>query len=235
MNQKFNISVIFLVTGIFIGFFLTIQFKSTVPPSTYFYDELQAQKKLIDSFLDDQNHFKNEIIVLRQNLEKEQKKSNLYVKTDVLNKLQSLKDEIGLSLKKGAGIVVYLDDGDNSEDNQFLVNSADLRDIVNALFTAKAEAISINDQRIIASTPITSVGNTIMVNNYHILPPFKIIAIGDQYLMKERLNDNNLLSDLLMRIENKQIKFNLSIKNNLTCSMYNGELSVNFIKPVSKN
>lgn len=91
---------------------------------------------------------------------------------------------LGLTEVKGEGIIITVDD--NREINtsevlnvsKFLVHAEDLLNIVNELFNAGADAISINDQRIVNTTAIYCDGNIIRVNGKMIGVPINIKAIG---------------------------------------------------------
>lgn len=82
----------------------------------------------------------------------------------------------------GRGIIITLKDGDSSLikgfANDYIVHNGDLLEIVNALKNADADAISINDQRIVSNTSINCVGNVIKINDEKIAAPFVIKAIG---------------------------------------------------------
>ena len=69
-----------------------------------------------------------------------------------------------------------------------LVRDEDLAKLVDGLWEAGAEAISINDQRLTALTAIRNVGLAIHVNGRGLRPPYTIKAIG---------NRDTLGSDLL--------------------------------------
>jgi len=91
---------------------------------------------------------------------------------------------MGLSDVKGAGIVMTLEDstlrteaGMNAE--PFLVHDYDLWPVVNELRSAGAEAVSINDKRVIGATAIRCVGAVLQVNGVPVTSPFEIKAIGD--------------------------------------------------------
>lgn len=78
----------------------------------------------------------------------------------------------------GPGITISLDDsGAVLEEER--VTDFDLQVVVNALWAAGAEAISINEQRLSASTAIRSAGSAILVNLTPLNPPYTISAIGD--------------------------------------------------------
>lgn len=215
---------------------VTTQFKSAVPTGSYLYDQLAIQKMLVKSFIDDQAFLKSKIVSLRKKIEENQEKTRSISQQNNLEVLRELKKDIGLEMSRGDGIVINLNDGafvnrENVENiDQSLVHASDLRDLVNLLRTAEIEAIAINDQRIIASTPITSVGNTILVNNFHLLPPFNVTAIGDPELIRQRLKDPAVLPDLQKRVKEMKIQYSIQTKSNLVIPIFNGNLSIKYIQ-----
>jgi len=226
---------VFVITGIFIGILVTAQVKSSVPSSSFIYDQLAAQKALIKDYVDEQAMLKSKIVALRSQIENNQANIRENSQDNNLEALKELKNDIGLSPLKGAGVEIKLNDGffvnrDSTDQiDQSLVQASDLRDIVNLLHSAKARAIAINDQRVLASTSISAVGNTIMVNNYHVLPPFDIVAIGEKEMIMPLLNDKSYLPDLHARIAQFKIQFSAEAKNNLSVPIYNGNLNTNFL------
>ena len=89
----------------------------------------------------------------------------------------------GSTAVKGQGIYLTLDDTGNLKKysknaNLHVVHDVDLGALVNEFFTAHAEAIAINGQRIIAITAIHCVGADIRVNDVRVLPPFRFSVIG---------------------------------------------------------
>jgi uncharacterized protein YlxW (UPF0749 family) len=231
---------VFIATGVVIGLLVSIQFRSSIPNSSYIYDELAIQKQLIKSYIDDQALLKSKIITLRGKIEETQAQAKSTQEKNNLETLQSLKKDIGLETVKGAGVEINLNDGmfvnrENTETlDQALIHASDLRDIVNLLRAAKVEAIAINDQRVIATSPITSVGNTIMVNNFHLLPPFTITAIGDPELIQQQLNDKGDLPDLQKRVKEGKIQYSIKSKSILTAPVYNGNLNPKYLTEVNK-
>ena len=92
---------------------------------------------------------------------------------------------LGLSEAKGNGIIITVDDNKNialntwfGDPNWLIVHDIDLINIINELKNANAEAISINDQRIVTTSSIECDGNVIKVNGQKIGAPFVIKAIG---------------------------------------------------------
>ena len=98
----------------------------------------------------------------------------------------------GLTAVHGPGISVVLDDApdtiDGVDPNQLVVHQADLQAAVNALWAGGAEAMSIAGQRVIATSAVRCVGNTLLLNGEVFSPPFRIEAIGPYDDMSARLD-----------------------------------------------
>lgn len=91
---------------------------------------------------------------------------------------------LGITDVKGDGIIITVSDSSNENTSidlsNLIVHDLDLRNLVNELANAGAEAISINDERIVNSTCITCAGNVIQINGNKVSSPFIIKAIGNQ-------------------------------------------------------
>ncbi|MPN08316.1 hypothetical protein SDC9_155598 [bioreactor metagenome] len=59
--------------------------------------------------------------------------------------------------------------------------------MVNALFAGGAEAMTIQDQRVIATTAVKCVGNTVVLHGVPYAPPYVITAIGNQSALEAAL------------------------------------------------
>ena len=93
------------------------------------------------------------------------------VDTEVEAQIKKNNALLGLTEVKGSGIIIKLDDNREVNSNEvldvssLLVHEQDLRHIVNELFNAGADAISINGKRIVSTTAILCDGNIIRVND----------------------------------------------------------------------
>ena len=104
-------------------------------------------------------------------LEKELKQTNLLVgKTNVV----------------GEGVIVTLSDNENKS-----IEATDLRYLINELKLAGAEAISINEQRILNMTEIVDVNPYILINDERIVSPYVVKAIGNQTYLSSALSLKN--------------------------------------------
>lgn len=94
-------------------------------------------------------------------------------------RLARLQVSTGFVAVRGEGVRATLDDAESGDFNG-QVQDADLALLVNALWSAGAEAISINGQRVTVLSAIRFSGTAIEVNSIGIAPPYTILAIGDR-------------------------------------------------------
>ncbi len=96
----------------------------------------------------------------------------------------------------GPGLVVTLEDAQRDANGRFprdatpddlVVHQQDIQAVLNALWSAGAEAVQMQDQRIIATSVPRCVGNTLLLNGRTYSPPYRITAIGDAAAMQAAL------------------------------------------------
>lgn len=96
----------------------------------------------------------------------------------------------GLIPLSGLGIRIMLDDSDldrDSEYGNYVIHEEYLRTLINILWNGGAEAIAVNNQRISTHTEIFCSGAFIQINGTRQMPPYNIIAIGNQDNLKSAL------------------------------------------------
>src|SRR5205814_4741992 len=89
----------------------------------------------------------------------------------------------GLVAMRGPGLKVTLDDSKRVKAptgnvNDLVIHSQDVQAVVNALWRAGAEAIAINGQRLVSTSAVLCVGNTLLLNGTVHSPPYVVVAIG---------------------------------------------------------
>jgi len=110
----------------------------------------------------------------------------------ILRELEEVRMRAGLIPVKGPGLIVTLNDSSRAPDsgnvNDYIVHEENIRKVVNELYSAGAEAISINGQRLTSISAIRCVGPTVLVNEVKTVPPFEISAIGQSDTLYTALN-----------------------------------------------
>lgn len=89
----------------------------------------------------------------------------------------------GLVELRGPGLKVTLDDSlrkdaPSGDVNDLVIHSQDVQAVVNALWRAGAEAVAINGQRLVSTSAVLCVGNTLLLNGSVHSPPYVVTAIG---------------------------------------------------------
>ena len=91
----------------------------------------------------------------------------------------------GLAAVKGPAVRVTLTDAPldvtppGVSGDLLVVHEQDIQNVVNALWTAGAEAMTIQGQRVVSTTAVKCVGNTVVLHGTAYAPPYVITAIGD--------------------------------------------------------
>ena len=103
----------------------------------------------------------------------EKMQSNAETKELINKELSEAKTNFGLTDVEGEGIIITLTDTDIAS-----YDAEDILELVNELRGAGAEAISINDQRIVSTSEIVCAGNVVLINGEKVGVPYVIKAIG---------------------------------------------------------
>jgi uncharacterized protein YlxW (UPF0749 family) len=108
-----------------------------------------------------------------------------------------LQQPAGMLPVSGPGLVVTLDDAPEDEladpsvdANLLVVHQQDIQAFVNALWAAGANAISLQGQRLISTTGIKCVGNTVVLEGVPYSPPYRIEAVGEISTLLAGLNES---------------------------------------------
>ena len=145
----------------------------------------------------------------------------------------------GLTSVQGPGIVVTLNDSKRHISRKIppgmappdIIHDTDINQVVNELKATGAEAIAINDQRLVATSPVRCVGPTISVNNVPQTPPFVIKAIGNPKALTVGLNIPGGIGDQIGRFDHAM--FSVKQTEALRLPAYSGGSEPRYAKPAS--
>ena len=134
------------------------------------------------------------------------------------NSIKEANKSLGLTDVTGTGVII-------EDPNDLLVHDIDLIRLVNELKNAGAEAISVNDQRIVTNTSIECEGSVIKVNGVKIGAPFEIKAIG----LPELLSNTDRVGGYLWKMrEDWALKAKLKKFDNITIPKYTGVIKYEY-------
>lgn len=156
---------------------------------------------------------------------------------DLRKKAEALESPTGFSEVTGAGIRIVLDDAPRElgvpglDPNALVVHEQDLQAFVNALWSGNARAVTLQGQRIIATTGIKCVGSTVVLDGVPYAPPYRIEAVGDPELLRATLETNPAVK----LYERYSDQFGLGLKiervDTVTAPAYGGTVSLGHARP----
>lgn len=234
MNKK-QISLILGIMCFLLTYGISIQVKTIKSTGTTIStNEKEAQlKEEILKLKEKYNNIYEELDEAEKILEKERITS-----TENNEELENLENSItegnkllGLTEVTGTGIIITLKDNTSwtnylGDSNNLLVHYYDLTEMVNELKNAGAEAISVNEQRIVTTTAIECDGNVIKINGVKVGAPFEIKAIGFPEQLSGAITRTGSYANILQ--EDYGIGVSLAKPEKITIPKYAGAIKFNY-------
>lgn len=232
--------IILSLVGLALGILITAQLQSQ-PRQTTATPESRREvaTSTIHRLEQEQGDLKKQIQDLRANIAQGQQaaSSDRVVLAEINTELDRQKTLSGMVTLRGKGIKVVLDDSAtnkipvNDDPSLYIIHEFQLRDALNLLWLSGAEAVSLNGERIVATTSIYCVGSTILVNDTRLSPPYEFQAIGDSTALEGAVNDPSSLTGIKSRAKAYGIQMIVSRQNTLTVPAYTGSLSSKYAVP----
>lgn len=140
----------------------------------------------------------------------------------------------GLTAVHGPGLKVTLADSDLSEPppggsvNDLVIHSQDVQAVVNAMWRAGAEAVAINGQRLVGTSAVLCVGNTLLLNGTVHSPPYAITAIGAS---RPSFDGDRLVRRLKSDADTFHLSFSEERLSDVELPAYGGSTRSTYAKP----
>jgi uncharacterized protein YlxW (UPF0749 family) len=141
----------------------------------------------------------------------------------------------GLTALRGPGVTVRMDDAPRRPDgsrpagaraDDLVVHQQDVQAVVNALWAGGAEAMMIMGVRIIATSAVRCVGNTLLLDGRVHSPPFVITAIGDPALLQRALDDSPGVRLFRNAVADFGLGYVVRVEGDVTVPAYQGSLAL---------
>jgi uncharacterized protein YlxW (UPF0749 family) len=130
-------------------------------------------------------------------------------------KLDDLELQVGSVAVTGQGLKAVVDDAKDSDDKQGRLLDVDLQQLVNGLWTAGAEAISVNGHRLTSLTAIRGAGSAITVDYSSLTPPYTVLAIGDTATMPARFAQSSGGQWVQYLVSNFHVRMTITTEDSL--------------------
>jgi uncharacterized protein YlxW (UPF0749 family) len=141
---------------------------------------------------------------------------------------------VGTQAVAGPALSVTLDDAKRTAANlpkdftadDIVVHQQDVQSVVNALWAGGAEAMMLQDQRVISTSAVRCVGNTLILQGRVYSPPYVIQAIGDLSAMRAALNKSGPVTIYRQYAALLGLGYDVNSQDRATFPAYAGSLSL---------
>ena len=189
------------------------------------YNELTAQR---DGLAEQVNQLQGELALYRDQAASGQAGSEA-----LRAELDQLEITAGLTDVEGPGVTVILEDSSSAnltgDEADYLIHDSDLLSVINELRSAGAEAISLNGERILATSEVRCTGAVVTVNGRRYAAPYIIFAIGDPDTLYSALTMRSGVVDVLSQWG---ISVKVTASDLLLIPKYNGSIDYQYARSV---
>lgn len=240
MKKSTKADLILIFFSLLLGVFISLQFKQDHEPfNPVTLRSIQVTKKEIDRIDSEVAEMTELLKNKEEELEKfeESSKENESVYELLIDEMDKTKAVAGLDEMEGPGIIIKMEDSEESEMegldiNDYVIHDIDVLNILNDLKVAEAEAISINGQRIMSVSGIKCGGPIIRVNGKSVGTPFIIKAIGDPKLLYAAVNAPGTYGYIQKNVYKKVI--DITVEDKVVIPAYSGRFTFKYAKPVEE-
>ncbi|MFD2619529.1 DUF881 domain-containing protein [Streptomyces chumphonensis] len=143
----------------------------------------------------------------------------------------------------GAGLTVTLTDAPSDatarlpgwpepEPDYLVIHQQDLQAVVNALWAGGAQGIQVMDQRLISTSAVRCVGNTLILQGRLYSPPYEVTAVGDPERLREALDRSPAISTYKQYVEAYGLGWEVEGHDDTTLPGYSGPVDLQYAEPL---
>ncbi|MGH3423152.1 MAG: DUF881 domain-containing protein, partial [Nocardioidaceae bacterium] len=153
--------------------------------------------------------------------------------------IDELKQPAGLTEVTGPGVRVTLTDAprdvhvEGLDPNLLVVHQQDIQAFVNALWAGGAKAITLQGQRLVSTTGIKCVGNTVVLDGVPYSPPYVIEAVGDTSALYTALDASGAVQTYGEYAERYQLGLEVESRDALVAPAYDNAVNLEYARPAS--
>lgn len=158
-------------------------------------------------------------------------------------KLTALERTAGAQQLKGKALTVTLNDAPPNataklpgypepQPDYLVIHQQDLQAVVNALWQGGAQGIKVMDQRLISTSAVRCVGNTLILQGRVYSPPYKITAVGDPGKLRQALTASKAIQNYMVYVDVYGLGWKVTDDGTVTLPGYSGTVDLHYAKPV---
>ncbi|MEU3346968.1 DUF881 domain-containing protein [Streptomyces sp. NPDC006700] len=158
-------------------------------------------------------------------------------------RLTGLESSAGTRKLTGRAITVTLNDAPpdataklpgypEPQPDYLVIHQQDLQAVVNALWNGGAQGIKVMDQRLISTSAVRCVGNTLILQGRVYSPPYSITAVGDPAKLQKALADSPAIQNYMVYVNVYGLGWKVTDDGTATLPGYSGTVDLHYAKPV---
>ncbi|CAL9479564.1 hypothetical protein SUDANB60_03207 [Streptomyces sp. enrichment culture] len=158
-------------------------------------------------------------------------------------RLADLEKRAGTQKLKGEAITVTLNDAPpdataklpgypEPQPDYLVIHQQDLQAVVNAMWQGGAEGIQVMDQRLISTSAVRCVGNTLILQGRVYSPPYTITAVGDPEKLKKALAASPAIQNYMVYVNVYGLGWEVEDEGTTTLPGYSGTVDLHYAEPV---
>ncbi|MEV6259392.1 DUF881 domain-containing protein [Streptomyces sp. NPDC051784] len=157
-------------------------------------------------------------------------------------KLDALEKAAGTTAITGEALSVTLNDAPpnatanpgypDPQPNDLVIHQQDLQAVVNALWEGGAKGIRVMDQRLISTSAVRCVGNTLILQGRVYSPPYKVTAVGDRDELRRALDNSTAIQNYQLYVKAYGLGWKVEEDDKLTLPGYSGTVDLHSAQPV---
>lgn len=160
----------------------------------------------------------------------------------VQRQVDALRGPAGFEKVHGPALTVVLKDAPKEEidravekgevtADQLVVHQQDIQAVVNALWAGGAEAMTLQKQRVVSTTGIKCVGNTVVLHGVPYAPPYEITAIGDLGSLRLSLDSSDYIEGYKTYVTTHDLGYEVTTDPDVTMPAYDGSSDLRYAEP----
>ncbi|MDQ1495978.1 MAG: hypothetical protein QOG69_2461 [Actinomycetota bacterium] len=149
-------------------------------------------------------------------------------------------DAAGLQPVSGPALTVSLNDAPplpgklagSVPPDYLVVHQQDVQAVVNALWAGGAEAMTLQGQRVISTSAVRCVGNTLLLHGVVYSPPYTVRAIGDVKRLQQALNSAPDVIIYKQYVDAYKLGYRVDLNGDVTMPAYTGAVAMTHASPL---
>lgn len=222
-----------------LGFLVAAQLASEAPRVRYTTQERSPLVETAGELQAQQDQLKQEVLDLRSQIQQTEGagEGSAALVRDLNDRLEEARIAAGLIPLTGTGIVLQLEDSldpvaPEANEIDYLVGADDLRTVIDELWAAGAEAISVNGERVVPSTAVIDVGPSILANSAYLVPPYQVTALGPRDLYSRLAASPGFVDFIRARAQGYGIRVQFAEPETVDVPAFAGTVTLRYARPV---